>query len=114
MSLNPLLLLGAVPVAALATALWARDQARRDRERRARLLRRGALGLAIGVAVAWGSWYVLPTNRESPAMLLTYFVSWIGGGGTILLSAALTLGAWSGHRVASSAATDTMGRERAG
>lgn len=96
MSLSPLLLLGAPPVVALAVGVWARGEARRDPARRRVLLRRAAILFGAGVVVAWGIWYVGPTNPESPAMLLTYFISWIIGGGMILLALALGIGAWAG------------------
>lgn len=96
MSLSPLLLLGAPPVLALAIGVWARGEVRRDPARRAVLVRRSAILLGAGVVVAWGIWYVGPTNPESPAMLLTYFISWVIGGGMILLALALGVGAFLG------------------
>ena len=91
-----LLLLAAPPVTALAVGVWARGEVKRDPARRGVLLKRAALLLSVGVLVAWGIWYVGPTNPESPAMILTYFISWIIGGGMILFALALGIGAFLG------------------
>ena len=93
--LRPTLLLLAVPLTTAVAFGVARDHARKSAEDRADLLRRSLLGLLIGAALGVGSWYFLPTNPESPAMLVTYFVSWVLGGGTILFSAAVLAGAAS-------------------
>jgi hypothetical protein len=83
-------------VAALATGVWARGEAKSDPARRTALIRRGIILIVAGAIVARGIWYVGPTNRESPGMLLTYFISWFGGGGMILFGAALWIGAATG------------------
>ena len=93
--LRPVLLLAAIPVLGAVAFGVARDHARKSVEDRADLLRRSLLGLLVGAALAGGAWYFLPTNPESPAMLVTYFVSWVLGGGTILFSIAVLAGAAS-------------------
>ena len=93
MMLRPVLLLAAIPVLGAVAFGVARDHARRSAEDRADLLRRSILGLLVGAALAIGSWYFLPTNPESPAMLITYVVSWVLGGGTIFFSVPSLLGA---------------------
>lgn len=64
-----------------------RGEARHSAESRTMFLRRSILLFVAGGIVAFGAWHVLPTNPESPAMLITYFVSWILGGGMMLFSA---------------------------
>jgi hypothetical protein len=92
------LIVATPPLLAIYVFIRAREQARRSPEARKRLLGQGALGFVAGAVVAWGCWYVLPTNRESPGMLITYFVSWIIGGGAMLVSLGVLLGATFGRR----------------
>jgi len=94
---RPLILLLAIPVTGLFAFLSARDTARKGAAARSALIRRALVGLATGGVVAVGSWYVLPTNPESPAMLITYFTSWIIGGGLIFFSLMAYLGALTGR-----------------
>lgn len=97
MNLQAFVIFGGIPVAALATGVWAHGEAKQDAGRRRALLRRAAKLLVGGVIVAVGIWFVGPTNPESPAMLLTYAISFIGGGGMILFGTALGVGAASGR-----------------
>lgn len=91
--LRPELLVAAVPITGAVAFIHARDQARKSAEARADLIRRSIIGLGAGAVVAVGSWYVLPTNPESPAMLITYFTSWVLGGGLIFYSLVTLVGA---------------------
>ena len=90
----PFLLVAATLTIAAVAFLHAREQASRSREARRRVLRGGAIGIVVGLIIAFGSWKVLPTNPESPAMLITYFASFVIGGGMILLSALVLFGAF--------------------
>jgi hypothetical protein len=96
MNLQALVIFGAIPVAALATGVWARGEARKDLARRVQLTRRAIVLVVVGIILARGIWYVGPTNPESPAMIFTYLISWFGGGGMILFGAALWIGAGMG------------------
>ena len=91
--LRPELLIAAIPITGAVAFSYARDQARKSVEARADLMRRSLLGFGAGILIAVGAWYVLPTNHESPAMLITYFTSWVLGGGLILYSLVTLLGA---------------------
>lgn len=91
--LRPVLLIAAVPITGVTAFLYARDAARKSPEARADLIRRSLIGLGGGGVLAVGAWYVLPTNPESPAMLITYFTSWVLGGGLIFFSLMTLLGA---------------------
>lgn len=91
----PFLLVAAILTVAAVAFLYAREQAARSIAARGRYLRGGAIGIGLGLLVAFGAWRVLPTNPESPAMLITYFVSFVVGGGTILLSTLVVVGALS-------------------
>ena len=91
-----LLLVLAIPVTGLFAFLRARDAARKSAEARADLIRRSLIGVGAGGVLAVGSWYVLPVNPESPAMLITYFTSWVLGGGLIFFSLLTLLGAATG------------------
>lgn len=73
----------------LVAFIMAREESQRSAATRRRILRGSVIGIVIGLIVAFGSWQVLPTNRESPAMIITYLVSWVGGAAAIL--AGLTL-----------------------
>ena len=97
MNLQALLVFAAIPVAAIATGVWARGEVQKDPARRVQLIRRAIVLLVVGIIVARGIWYVGPTNPESPAMILTYLISWFGGGGMILFSVALWIGAALGR-----------------
>ena len=91
--LRPSLLIAAVPITGAVAFIYARDKARRSAEERIDLIRRSLIGLGAGILIAVGSWYVLPTNHESPAMLITYFTSWVLGGGLIFYSLVTLIGA---------------------
>ena len=91
----PFLLVAATLTIAAVAFLYAREQASRSPEARRKFLRGGAIGVVIGLVIAFGSWKVLPTNPESPAMLITYFASFVVGGGMILLSVLVVVGAFS-------------------
>lgn len=93
-----LLVVAAIPVGALATGVWAKGVVQQDPARRAPLTRRAIVLLVVGIIIAWGIWYVGPTNRESPAMIFTYLISWFVGGGMILFGAALGIGVALGRR----------------
>jgi len=94
--LRPSLFIAAIPITGAVAFIYARDQARKSVEARADLIRRSLIGLGAGALIAFGSWYVLPTNPESPAMLITYFTSWVLGGGLIFYSLATLVGAAAG------------------
>ena len=91
----PFLLLAATLSVGAVAFLYAREQASRSPDARRKVLRGGTIGVVIGLAIAFGSWKVLPTNPESPAMLITYFASFVIGGGMILLSVLVAVGAFS-------------------
>jgi len=78
---RPILL---VPVAILVINLvafvLAREESQRSAATRKRILRWSGIAIAAGLVIAFGAWKVLPTNPESPAMLITYFVSLVIGG----------------------------------
>jgi len=97
-NLQALIVFAAIPVAAIATGVWARGEVQQDPARRVSLTRRAIVLVVSGIIVARGIWYVGPTNPESPAMLLTYLISWFGGGGMVLFGAALWIGAALGRR----------------
>jgi hypothetical protein len=97
MNIQQFITIAAIPAAAIATGFWARDQARLSAARRTQLIRRGIVGVVVGIILARGIWYVGPTNRESPAMIFTYLFSWFIGGGTILMGLALWIGASRGR-----------------
>jgi hypothetical protein len=92
MNLQELLVIGGIPMAAIATGVWSRAEVKEDPARRGPLTRRAIILLIAGAVVARGIWYVGPTNRESPAMIFTYLISWFVGGGMILFGAALWIG----------------------
>lgn len=84
---DPAIILPAAALVLGATAfLYTREQARRAAATRTRIIRWGTIGMVAGVVIGLGAWKVLPTNPESPAMLITYFVSFVVGGGLGLFS----------------------------
>ena len=95
--LRPELLIAAIPITGAVAFIYARDQARKSVEARADLIRRSLIGIGVGAVIAIGSWYILPTNPESPAMLITYFTSWVLGGGLTFYSLATLVGAAAGR-----------------
>ena len=91
----PFLLLAATLSVCAVAFLYAREQASRSPDARRKFLRGGAIGVIVGLVIAFGSWHVLPTNPESPAMLITYFVSVVIGGGLTLFSGVVLGAAFS-------------------
>ena len=87
--MSPFVIISAIIIINVVGFLYAREQARASAAARGRIIRWSVIGIVVGLIIAFGSWEVLPTNRESPAMIITYLVSWLGGAAAIL--AGLTL-----------------------
>jgi hypothetical protein len=71
----------------------ARRRASRSRRVRARLIQLGGVGAVLGIAIAIRLPHYLPSNPESPALILFLLLSWILGGGVCFLSLATLAGA---------------------